>query len=89
VAACFVAMLISLNAGYQRPVESNPGDCATFFATVMFDVSRSSNAFRQTFPMNRVAVNMEWNVIPGFSFYNTNPSGVIGPVAAQTNRPAR
>jgi hypothetical protein len=88
-AACLVTMLVFVSGGYQRPAQPVSGDCATFYATVMLDASHNSNVFRQTFSMNRVAVNMEWNVIPGFSVPATNPDGIIESAVSETNRLVR
>lgn len=78
-------MLVFLSGGYQRSSQSAPSECATFYATVMMNAAHESNAMRQTFSMNRRAVNMEWNVIPGFSYDATNPNPAFDPVNYETN----
>ena len=77
VAAGLVTIAVFLSGGGQRPIQGGSGECATFYATVMAGASHQSNSFRQTFAMNRSTVNMEWNVIPGFSYDATNPGPML------------
>jgi hypothetical protein len=76
VAACLMTMAVFMTNSGQHPIQGGSDDCATFYATVMTPVPHESNALHQTIAMNRATVNLEWNVIPGFSFDATN----LGPL---------
>jgi len=73
VAACLVTVVVFVAGGGPRPAPDGQVGCATFYATVVAGSPLESNALRRTFAMDRSSVNMEWNVIPGFSYDGADP----------------